>query len=134
MTKKEERQAIFDKTNGRCGYCGETLKKGWHMDHMKPILRESKWDRNKQRFVTTGEIERPENDVFENKIASCPSCNTRKGSESIEGFRNGLLRITEMLDRDSTIYRFGIKYGLIKETGVKIVFYFETLNLDIWKQ
>lgn len=131
MTKKEERKAIFDKTNGRCGYCGEGLNKGWHVDHMKPIMRISKWDRKKHRFISTGEMENPENDTFENKIASCPSCNTRKGSETIDGFRYGLMRITEMLDRDSSIYRFGIKYGMIKETGVKIIFYFETLNLKL---
>lgn len=129
MTKKEEREAIFNKTNGRCGYCGEPLKKGWHMDHMKPIRRQSKWDRKKRRFVATGVVERPENDTFENKIASCPSCNTRKGAESIEGFRSGLMHITEMLNRDSTIYKFANRYGLIKETNIKIVFYFETLNL-----
>ena len=131
MTKKEERQAIFDKTNGRCGYCGEDLKKGWHVDHMKPVRRESKWDRNKGRFVSTGKMEKPENDTFENKIASCPSCNTRKSTDSIDSFRYGLMEITKVLDRDVTAYRFGVRYGLIKETGVKIVFYFETLNLGL---
>ena len=128
MTKKEERQAIFDKTNGRCGYCGEDLKKGWHVDHMKPVRRVSKWSRDKLKWIATGEVENPENDTFENKIASCVRCNTRKGAESIEGFRNGLLHICEMLNRDSSIYRFGLKYGMIKETGVNIVFYFETLK------
>lgn len=129
MTKKEERQFIFDKTNGRCGYCGNELKKGWHKDHMKPIGRESEWDRKDRKFKHTGVVRKPERDVLENLLASCPKCNLRKGSSSINNFRGELMNTIESLNRDSSPYRFAKQYGLLKETGVKIIFYFETLKL-----
>ena len=33
MNKK--RQGIYDKSGGKCWYCGIELKKGWHMDHLQ---------------------------------------------------------------------------------------------------
>jgi len=129
MTKKEERQAIFDKTNGRCGYCGDPLQKGWHKDHMEPIGRESEWDRKGRKFRQTGVLRKPENDNFENLLASCPKCNLRKGSSKVDMFRYELMNTIDSLNRDSSPYRFAKQYGLLKETGIKIVFYFETLKL-----
>lgn len=129
MTKKEERQAIFDKTNGRCGYCGNPLEKGWHKDHMKPIDRESEWDRKEGKFKATGVIRNPENDNFENLLAACPRCNLRKSKSSVDDFRYELMNTVNSLNRDSSAYRFAKQYGLIIEIGLKIVFYFETLEL-----
>ncbi|VXB97866.1 conserved hypothetical protein [Exiguobacterium sp. 8A] len=38
MNKK--RRAIFEKSGGRCWYCGCRLEeKGWHADHFEPIRR-----------------------------------------------------------------------------------------------
>lgn len=34
---KKERAEVFNKTNGRCGYCGETLVGRWNVDHMRSI-------------------------------------------------------------------------------------------------
>lgn len=128
MTKKQERELIFNKTNGRCGYCGNPLKNGWHIDHMKPVVRDFKYCRKKQRHVQTGVLLSPENDVFENKIASCPSCNIRKSSLELEGFRHSLQHTIQTLNNDHSAYIFAKRYGLIKETNIDIKFYFETLN------
>ena len=49
MTKKD-RQIVFDKYNGKCAYCGCELVKGWHVDHIEPIVRDSKWNRDKGIF------------------------------------------------------------------------------------
>ncbi len=115
MTKKEQRQAIFDKTNGNCGYCGCELEKGWHEDHMEPVVRELKYDSEKCRYVTTGKMYHPENDCFENKIASCPSCNIRKHSANVEQFRYALSNTITTLNRDHSAYRFAKRFGLVKE-------------------
>lgn len=126
MTKKEERQAIYDKTNGKCGYCGDELKSGWHVDHMEPVERKLEWNKDKRMLVTNGEMHRPENDCFENKIASCPSCNIRKHSANVEQFRWALENTIKSLNRDTSAYKFAKKYGLVKETGNRVEFYFET--------
>lgn len=129
MTKKEERQAIFNKTNGKCGYCGETLLKGWHVDHMEPVVRKLVYDKEKKQIVTSREMHRPENDCFENKIASCPSCNIRKHSANVEQFRYALSNTINTLNRDISSFKFAKRYGLVKETNAEVKFYYESLNL-----
>lgn len=56
---KKERQALFEKFGGKCAYCGCELTKGWHVDHMEPIVRDSKWNRDKGRFEQTGTCRKP---------------------------------------------------------------------------
>lgn len=82
--KKSDRDIIFSKYNGHCAYCGCELKKSWHVDHIKPIVRNSKWSREKGRFEQTGTCRKPENNVFENYNPSCASCNIQKNSFTVE--------------------------------------------------
>lgn len=35
--KKTEREAVFN-NGGKCAYCGCDLIKGWHVDHLEPIV------------------------------------------------------------------------------------------------
>lgn len=128
MTKKEERQAIYNKTNGKCGYCGVSLEGKFHVDHMEPVHRITEWDLDKNKMVFTGKFHNPENDVFENKIASCPSCNIRKHGSNVDGFRRQLMNTINVLNRDVSAYRFAKRFGLIEESGIVITFYFETLK------
>jgi 5-methylcytosine-specific restriction endonuclease McrA len=51
--KKQIREQIFNKYSGKCAYCGTGLEKGWHVDHIEPVVRDSKWSRYHGRFVTT---------------------------------------------------------------------------------
>ena len=115
--KKEVRNSIANKTNNRCAYCGDKLKKGWHLDHMKPIIR-----------TATG-MERPENHNEDNFIASCPQCNLLKTSGSIEYLRDAIIDRLKQLSRQAS-YRTAIRYGILKETKKNIVFYFEKIGLD----
>lgn len=40
MAINKKRQAIWDKSNGHCWYCGCQLgEKGWHADHFEPVVR-----------------------------------------------------------------------------------------------
>ena len=32
-------QKYGQKTNSRCGYCGIALQKGFHLDHVKHVIR-----------------------------------------------------------------------------------------------
>ena len=125
MTKKEERQKILERTGGRCAYCGCQLSMGWHADHMEPVERLTKYDHDKRKYVYEGIMRKPENDTFENKIAACPSCNINKHSMGIEDFRDFIQRFVNSLNNHSTQYKIAKRYGLIKETGIKVKFYYE---------
>jgi len=138
----KERELIKNKFNGRCAYCGEVLKKGWHIDHIIPVRRNPKPPKyNLPQFVLdstpptneTPEPEpplmiNPENDTLDNKFPSCPSCNINKHQESIEGFRGYIKQYVQSLNEYSTQYKIAKKYGLIEETNKPVVFYFEKLN------
>ncbi len=116
MTKKE-RELIFNKYNGKCAYCGCELKKGFHVDHIEPIVRN--W--------LNGTCENPENENLENYNPSCPSCNIQKNSYTLEQFRENIKQFVNSLNKYSTQYKFAKKYGLISENEIEVKFYFETL-------
>jgi len=69
------RKTVATKTNGRCAYCGCLLQLYWHVDHMIP---RSKGGKNS----------------IDNMIASCPTCNRRKGKKTPLEFE---LRLAERL-------------------------------------
>ena len=116
MTKKE-RELIFNKYNGKCAYCGCELQKGWHVDHIEPIVRN--W--------LNGTCEKPENENLENYNPSCPSCNIQKSSYTLEQFRKNIKQFVSSLNQYSTQYKFIKKYGLVSENEIDVKFYFETL-------
>jgi len=117
MNKK--RQAIFDKSCGVCWYCGNELKKGWHVDHFLPIRR------NSDRTCLN-----PENDNEDNKVPSCTKCNRLKSSLTIECFRSTIEQFVESLNLYSTQYKFAKKYGLVTETNKPVVSWFELNNKE----
>jgi 5-methylcytosine-specific restriction endonuclease McrA len=125
MTKKE-RQFIFDKYNGRCAYCGCNLVKGWHTDHINPIIRDSKWNKDKKRFEQTGTCRKPENENLENYNPACASCNIQKNSFTVEQFRKNIKQFVSSLSQYNTQYKFAKRYGLLVETNIEVKFYFET--------
>lgn len=125
--KKADRQQVFDKYGGKCAYCGCELQKGWHVDHIEPVVRQQKWDKAKRAWVAIG-FERPENDCMANYNPACASCNVQKSSQSIEAFRAQIAYFITSLNKYHPIYRFAKRYGLLQETGNPVVFYYETLD------
>lgn len=116
---KKMREEVFNKYDGHCAYCGCVIEKNaFHVDHMKPVRE------------IGGKMDNPENDVFDNLMPSCRSCNIRKGSGSIEFFRGEMERSIEVLRRDSTTFKFAEKYNQVKCTPSKIKFYFETVSKE----
>lgn len=112
---KQQRAQLRQKYGGRCAYCGCELPDRWCADHIEPIRRD--W--------INGGCEHPERDTYENLAPSCPSCNTIKGSQSLEGFRRTIQGFKKSLNRDSTQYKFAKKYGLVHELDAPVVFWFE---------
>ena len=127
MTKKD-RQIVFDKYKGKCAYCGCELQKGWHVDHIEPIVRDFIYNKRKQRLETNGICRNPENENLQNYNPSCPSCNIQKNSYTLEQFRENIKEFVNSLNQYSTQYKFAKKYGLIQETEIEVKFYFETLT------
>ena len=117
MSKK--RKVIWDKSNGKCWYCGCGLgENGWHADHFKPVIRK-----------VDGTMRAPENDVEENMVPACGSCNRMKGRMSIDSFRKIIEGFVNSLNRDSTQYKFSKRYGLVEETHNEVEFWFEKQGL-----
>lgn len=114
---KSEREFILGKYDGKCAYCGCELQKGWHADHIEPIVRN--W--------TNGTCEKPENHKLENFNPSCASCNIQKSSLTLEQFRSQIKQFINSLNQYSTQYKFAKKYGLVNETQIEVIFYFEKL-------
>ena len=129
LTKKQERELIFNKYGGKCAYCGCDLPDRWHVDHIDPVIRDIVYVKGKGR-VTGKDMLKPELDVIGNKNPACPSCNIMKHSSNIEGFRNMILGFVNSLSQYSTQYKFAKKYGLISENEQKVEFYFESLTIE----
>ena len=69
---KDERMAVYEKTNGHCAYCGCELEyKDMQVDHVIPI---------------NGWSEQGE-DTMDNMLPACRSCNHYKSRSTLEGFR-----------------------------------------------
>ena len=121
MTKKE-REAIYNKYNGHCAYCGIELEyKDMQVDHIIPQRRATaKAGRGR---VSIDVIEDPSN-----LICSCRSCNHYKRAHSLETFRRYIEEIPMKLSRDNYIYKVGLRYNLIEEHPRKIKFYFEQVE------
>jgi len=106
-----DRQAIKNKYNGLCAYCGIELSDRFHVDHIRSKRTGGK-------------------DEVDNYNPSCPSCNIRKGTATIELFRSELKRDLFQLNRDSAKFRLAVRYGLIALSSDEVIFYFEKLKGD----
>ncbi len=128
--KKKDRELIYNKYGGRCAYCGCELQKGWHVDEIEPIRRNFIWDKENKKYVPKKEdpMMHPERLHIDNQNPACASCNINKHSESLERFREMIAAYMKHLNEISTQYKIAKRYGLITETNIPVVFYFEKQN------
>ena len=121
---KINREEVYNKCNGRCGYCGKEITiKQMQMDHIKPLYRNDK--------VTTLEVWGVErgSDDFENLMPSCARCNRWKSTFSLEMFRKEISLQIERLNNYNNNYRMAKDFGMIQELETPVVFYFEKILL-----
>lgn len=151
--KKKDREIVFNKFGGRCAYCGEPLRNGWHVDELLPCRRKYKRVPSHYILKSTGEkadvrhltedeftkdkfeyipekmvsdgYSHPERLHIDNQMPACASCNINKHSMSLEEFRKLIEGFIYHLNNLSTQYKIAKRYGLIQETIKPIVFYFE---------
>lgn len=116
LTKKE-RIAIYNKYDGHCAYCGRPIEfSAFHVDHINPVKE------------INGVMDNPENDTIDNMTPACRSCNSRKGSSTVDFFRWEMERSVEVLRRDSTAFKFAERYNQVECTTRPVVFYFEKVK------
>ena len=122
---KIDRQAVYDKYDGHCAYCGEKIAfKAMQVDH---IIPKSHWHTHVRK------IKHDVND-FKNLNPTCRICNYWKHNFSVDKFREEILQQTSRLRRDSGKFRFAERYGLIKETESFSLFYFEKVKFKSGKR
>lgn len=110
---KKDRELIKQKYGGNCSYCGIALNGKWQVDHLKPILRNP-----------DGTCKYPELHTFENFMPSCVSCNMDKKTYSIDIWRTMLYNKINLLNNNAQ-FTISKRYGLVIETNIDIIFYFE---------
>lgn len=128
MASKKQREIIFNKYGGKCAYCGVELEKGWHVDEIEPVRRNYKWNKEKRTYETDKDNPfcHPERMHIGNQNPACASCNINKHNLSLEEFRNLIQGFMKHLNEVSTQYKLAKRYGLVTETNIKVIFYFET--------
>ena len=115
------RRLVYEKYNGHCAYCGQPIEyKDMQIDHIKPAFHNWSED-EKNRLLPKGRVG---GDEIENYNPACRPCNFRKGTDTIEGFREAIKHSLIVLNRDFT-YRMAVRYGLIEEKNIDVRFYFE---------
>lgn len=110
---KADREQVFAKFGGRCAYCGAELGRGWHADHVKPIIRASA---TRAYYAARH--------ALDNIFPACAPCNRDKGGHDLEGWRRSFEAHLRSLNRLS-IFRISKAHGVVVETGAPIQFYFE---------
>jgi len=124
---KKNRQIVFDKSGGKCWYCGCDLKKGWHGDHIIPLLRlpQDTPLYAKKHFSKYEEDRLKKYDVIENIVPSCPQCNNYKHTLSLEEFRKEIAEQVSRVRKYSVNFRTAERFGLIEVKEKPVVFWFE---------
>jgi len=134
---KIDRNKIYRKCGGRCGYCGDEIEiKAMTIDHIIP----------KELFEITvaNKIHVPdflahltESDVnhYDNLLPSCRYCNNYKGAYHLHEFRYELTQQLKRAEEKSVNFRLAKRYGMIQEIQVpEIIFYFEKLQKENSKE
>ena len=110
---KRIRELVYQKYGGHCAYCGrEIAYKDMQVDHIQPKFRNNRWQEHGA-------------DDISNYNPACRRCNFRKGTSTIEQFREDLQHQAEGIVKRSFQVRQSIDYGLLEYHQKKVVFYFE---------
>lgn len=117
---KEDRIKIYYKFGGHCAYCGKPIDyKDMQVDHLVPKHRGYDDATLEHYGIKRG------TDEMDNLMPSCRACNFRKGTMTIEQFRNEIRRQCEGIIKRSFQVRQSMDYGLLEYHDIPIVFYFE---------
>jgi 5-methylcytosine-specific restriction endonuclease McrA len=110
---KATRLQVYNKHNGRCAYCGKTIKlKDMQVDHIVPVRAHPYY----KQAVDINDIK--------NLNPSCRRCNHYKRADSLEMFRLMMKTLHERI-RANYICKVAEDYRIIKIEPWDGKFYFE---------
>lgn len=117
--KKELRIRVYNKYDGKCAYCGNSIEyKNMQIDHIIP----------KKSFLfhvnAHGYDPKNKKDSFENLNPACRRCNHYKRSYSLEEFRVLIMSLHKRIAKQY-INKVAIDYGIIILKPFDGKFYFE---------
>lgn len=127
----KQRAALRMKFGGRCAYCGcELPEKGWHADHVEPVLRISEIDEKARqkglwKLKATGSVTYALRDSLENHFPACAPCNLFKATFSVELFREQITKQIERARASSVNFRTAERFGQIQVMPQPVIFWFE---------
>lgn len=116
---KTQRQAVYEKYQGHCAYCGTPIDmRAMQADHVIPM-----------ELYETYKAIGQDIDTLDNMLPACRSCNNYKHSLTLEKFRAAIERWPEVLMRDSVTYKNAVRYGLVIPNPKLVKFYFERIGM-----
>lgn len=132
---KEQREELKQKYDGKCSYCGIELTNRWQADHLEPVERKVIWykcEKSRTLKSKSGDMRKPEHDHIDNMMPSCVKCNNDKSSMTLESWRRVIKDRIKTLNESPVYasYQKAKRYGLIVETNIDVVFWFERYNVE----
>lgn len=124
---KRQREALRQKFDGRCAYCGCALDK-MHADHLEPVVRVTTDQWSRPLPAAECYMVKPERNTVANMMPACAPCNLHKGGYSLEGWRDIIQRSAEIARRATSTFKAGERFGIITVSEAPIVFHFERLQ------
>ena len=116
---KKTREAVYQKYNGHCAYCGKLIEyKDMQVDHIRP-----------HREWLDAIVEGENIDSLSNLNPSCKRCNHYKRSLNLEKFRNYIKTLHERISKDY-IVKVGLDYGIVNITPFDGKFYYEKIESE----
>lgn len=120
---KIDRQKVYDKCNGYCGYCGKEITlKQMQVDHIQ-----AHWHSMSESDAQRAGIIKGSHDL-DNLMPACARCNKWKSTWTVEQFRREISLQVKRLNKYSPGYRLAKDFNLIDESLNEVVFYFEVLQ------
>lgn len=130
---KTKRKKVHKKYGCKCAYCGVKIAYDeMHVDHIVPKYN---FEKLYQQYAYNGlnngipvfllHLTEKDIDHIDNLNPACRVCNKAKDTFSLEKFRQEIMMKPSREKRNRANYRLALKYGLIKEMPLDVVFYFE---------
>lgn len=127
---KRQREALRQKFGGRCAYCGGELT-DMHADHLEPVIRIQTDPWGRRLPAAECRLVKPERNTVANMMPACKACNLHKGGYSLEGWRDIIQRSGEIIAKQTSTFRAGVRHGVISVSSEPVRFYFENLANSI---